>query len=127
MKELKEFPGYFVTKEGKIFSAWNKELIRNKKGIIIDVNHHLDYNKLHELKLSPNGRGYFKILLSKNKKQYTRNVHRLVAETYIPNPNNLPVINHKNEIKNDNRVENLEWCTHQYNCIYSISKHKKGE
>lgn len=45
-------------------------------------------------------------------------IHKLVAETFIPNPNNLPCINHKNENKLDNRVENLEWCDHKYNTNY---------
>lgn len=49
-------------------------------------------------------------------------VHRLVAEKYIPNPNNLPQINHKNEDKTDNRVENLEWCDEKYNTRYSKAK-----
>lgn len=126
MKEIKDFPGYFVTEEGKILSAWNKKSIRNNKGIIITVDHYIDYNNLHELKLSKNTTGYLKINLTKNKKIYTKTVHRLVAESYIQNPYNLPVINHKNEIKDDNRIKNLEWCTQQYNSEYSNSKNKKG-
>ena len=53
-------------------------------------------------------------------------IHRLVAETFLENPSKLPVINHKNEIKTDNRLENLEWCTPEYNFSYSIEKMRKG-
>lgn len=51
-------------------------------------------------------------------------VHRLVAETFIVNPYGYNVVNHKNEDKTDNRVENLEWCTSEYNLAYSMEKTK---
>ena len=62
--------------------------------------------------------GYMRAWLGtrKNGKCYT--VHRLVAIAFLPNPNNLPQINHKNSDKQDNRVENLEWCTPAYNSNY---------
>ena len=52
-------------------------------------------------------------------------IHRLVAETFLPNPNNFPVVNHKNQYKKDNRVENLEWCSQEYNAAYSIGRKVK--
>ena len=60
-----------------------------------------------------------------NKKQYR--IHQLVAKAFIPNPNNLPMINHKNEIKNDNRVENLEWVTAQQNSSYGSRPERVSE
>lgn len=66
------------------------------------------------LALMNNG-GYKFCTLAKNGKQFHKYVHRIVAEHFIPNPYNFPQVNHKNGIKSDNRVENLEWCNSAYN------------
>lgn len=65
-----------------------------------------------------NQSGYLRVSFLINDKRYKVSVHRLVAEMFIPNPENLTQVNHKNEIKSDNRVENLEWCTPSYNTNY---------
>lgn len=62
--------------------------------------------------------GYLRVRLYKNKKNIYIGVHKCVAKAFIPNPNNLPEVNHKNEIRSDNRVDNLEWCTNWYNIHY---------
>ena len=63
--------------------------------------------------------GYLRVVLYKNNKTHRYLIHRLVASAFISNPNNLPEINHINEINNDNRVDNLEWCSREYNNQYS--------
>lgn len=78
-------------------------------------------NKLCKEKILHQGQskgGYSMVRLYDGAVGETRFVHRLVSEAFIPNPNNYPCVNHKNEIKTDNRVENLEWCTTSYNCNY---------
>ena len=65
-----------------------------------------------------NPKGYLRVALFKEQKCKKFFVHRLVAMAFIPNPFNYPFINHKNEIKSDNRMENLEWCTAKYNDNY---------
>lgn len=59
--------------------------------------------------------GYCEQGLVKDKIKKGKRIHRLVAETFIPNPDNLPEVNHKDENKANNCVDNLEWCTHKYN------------
>lgn len=63
--------------------------------------------------------GYFRIVLCKNKTRKKYFVHRLVAQTFILNPENKPEVNHKNGIKYDNRVQNLEWVTRKENEIHA--------
>lgn len=60
-------------------------------------------------------KGYLSATLFKNDKGKHYFIHRLVAEAFIPNPNNLPYIDHINIVRDDNRVENLRWCTHKEN------------
>lgn len=62
--------------------------------------------------------GYKSVLLRKNGKQKRNMVHRLVISSFVPNPYGLPEVNHKDENPPNNRVENLEWCTHKYNINY---------
>ena len=74
--------------------------------------------KTKVLKPGKNTRGYPFVIICKNREMKNFKVHRLVAEAFIPNPLNKPEVNHKNEIKTDNRVENLEWMTGKENCNY---------
>ena len=70
------------------------------------------------LKQYDNGNGYLHVVLSMNGKTVTKKVHRLVAETFISNPDNLTEVNHKDCNRANNNVENLEWCTRSYNRQY---------
>ena len=102
MEEITGHPGYFVTEDGRVFS--------NKWG------------KLKERKLTLNSDGYFVVSFSVDGKSVPQRVHRLVAKTYLPNPVNLPEVNHKDENKTNNHINNLEWCNNQYNVEYSHAK-----
>lgn len=62
--------------------------------------------------------GYPLVVLSKNGRVKTVLVHRIVAETFVPNPSNFKCVNHKDETRDNNRVHNLEWCDHRYNNSY---------
>lgn len=92
------------------------------------------YHTLPEriLKADKWGGGYYQVTLFKDGKRNRYKVHRLVAQAFIPNPDNLPCINHKDENKKNNCVQNLEWCTYKYNSNYGtnierrVSKRRKA-
>lgn len=71
--------------------------------------------KSRYIRPADNGSGYKFVYLWKDNKQHRYYVHRLVAETFIPNPDNLPEVNHIDNNKNNNHVNNLEWCNRLYN------------
>ena len=100
MEEWRAVPGY----EG-LYEVSNKGNVRNVRR-----------NTL--LRLSKDCYGYIQVSLYKNGRRTGLRVHRLVTEAFLPNPDNLPEVNHKDEDKTNNRVENLEWCDHKYNMNY---------
>lgn len=104
-KDIPNYEGlYQVSNYGRIKSLFRFNGFYNTKESIL----HLQKDK----------KGYLRVQLRKEKKVKNFSVHRLVAVAFIPNPYKLPQINHKNEIKTDNRVENLEWCNAYYNMNY---------
>jgi len=95
-KDIKGFENYEVSTEGQV---------RNKTTGRI-------------LKPYDNGRGYLEVSLSVNGKRAAKTVHRLVAKSFIPNPENKPEVNHIDEDKTNNGVKNLEWMTSKENANY---------
>ena len=110
-KNIEGYPNYQVSNMGRV-----KRL---------STGYYRRTEKILKPQLQNNG--YLHIKLSQKDKTKCILVHRLVAQVFIPNPNNLPQVNHINEDKTDNRVENLEWCTQKYNINYGngISKRVK--
>ena len=107
MEIWKEIPGY----EG-LYEVSNTGMIRS-----------LRYNKI----MIPNTNrcGYEYINLCKDGIIKTKTIHRLVAQVFIPNPDNLPIVNHKDEDKTNNNADNLEWCNQKYNVNYGMSQEKR--
>lgn len=90
----------------------------------------LNYNRTGKIKVRKQGKdklGYKSVFLCKDGKNKGYLVHRLVAQAFIPNPNNYPVVNHKDENPSNNTVWNLEWCTQEYNCNYGNCRKKMSE
>lgn len=94
MKKIYE--NYFISEDGKVLNKFNKEL-----------------------KPVDNGKGYLRVNLTTSDGIICKSIHRLIAEAFIPNPNNLPEVNHLDCDRTNNSISNLEWCTHGYNIKYS--------
>lgn len=121
-KPVKGYEGYYeVDQFGRVFGLDR----------IIKVNDNgRNYEKPiagKQLKQSMHTNGYKTVSLTKDGKTKTLFVHRLVAEAFIPNVDNLPMVNHKDEDKTNNFVENLEWCTAQYNNTYGNKAKRQAD
>ena len=99
MEEFRDLDDYYsVSNEGRVKSKRTEKILKP---------HSDSKNK-----------GYKYITLNYNGRKKSYQVHRLVAKLFIPNPNNYPCVNHKDENPSNNRVDNLEWCTYSYNLSY---------
>lgn len=97
-KEIIEFASFEVSNYGNIRNK------RTKKIKKFQINH----------------AGYYRVDLWQNCKKYTKRVNRLVAIAFVPNPNNLPEVNHEDGIKTNNFPSNLKWCTREYNMKHAV-------
>lgn len=105
-KDIKDYEGkYQVSNLGNV-----KSLNYNGTGLV------------RLMKLSRSGRGYRHVSLTKNRIERKPYVHRLIAEAFIPNPENKPYIDHINTIRSDNRIENLRWVTRKENMNNPLSR-----
>lgn len=105
-KDIKDYEGiYQVSNLGRVRSLTRK--VKTFNGFRI--------TKGQLLKPLKTNRNYFRVDLKQNQKNKYKSIHRLVAETFIPNPNNYPIINHIDGDTSNNKADNLEWCTQSHN------------
>jgi hypothetical protein len=115
MKAIKGFEGlYSITKDGRVLSHKKMVKVGNNGGVETRPEQWLKPSILKR------GKGYLRVHLAKNGKKHARLVHRLIAEAFIPNPSNLPQVNHKDGNSLNNLINNLEWCTPQQNSIHAF-------
>ena len=108
-KDIPGYEGYYqVSNLGRVISVDRTYVSGN--GCIKKVGGELKYQRTNN--------GYLRVALSKNGVKRFKLVHRIVADVFISNPNNLPFVNHKDECKTNNFVDNLEWCNQNYNNSY---------
>ena len=105
-------PGY----EG-LYEVSNRGRVRSVDRVAIGRWGH-NRRQAHILKQTPNGRGYLQVRFSIDGVKSAPLVHRLVASAFIPNPEGLPQVNHKDGVKGNNSVDNLEWCTASENALH---------
>lgn len=121
-KPVVGYEGYYeVDQFGRVFSL--------DRVISVDDNGR-KYDKPlsgKQMKQSMHDKGYKTVSLTRDGKTKMRFVHRLVAEAFIPNPGNLPMVNHKDEDKTNNFIENLEWCTNEYNLTYGTARQRQAK
>ena len=116
-KSVKGFEGYYeVSNLGRVRSI--DRVVFDK---VRQCNRLLKGKVLTE---RDNGHGYKGVMFCKDHKLCQKYIHILVAEAFLDNPDNLPTVNHKDENKANNVVDNLEWCTHYYNNEYGTRKER---
>lgn len=103
-RDIEGFEGYQVSNYGRIKS------LKRGNGKILKPTH--------------DNQGYLHVILSKNGCIKNNLIHRLVAQAFLENPNHLPQVNHKDEDKTNNHVENLEWCDSKYNSNYGTCQER---
>lgn len=121
-KDIKGYEGlYQVSSEGRVKSLSREVETLNKYGTMIKT--------ICSRILVPclSSVGYMNVNLYKDKKMKRFQIHRLVAEAFVPNPHSLPIINHKDECKTNNFASNLEWCSVEYNNRYGSKPKKLSE
>lgn len=112
-----------IPKGFKPIPGYRDRFYVNNKGEILSDSAYSANNKGRRILKQSDNNGYKTVTINGK----TNYVHRLVALTFIPNPNNYPCINHKDENKSNNNVENLEWCTHEYNMNYNCLGMRRAE
>lgn len=117
-KDIRGYEGlYQVSNMGRVKSL--ERITTRKNGVTLPIKEKI-------LQYGIDRKGYYFVGLYKNSKGENKSIARLVAEAFISNPENKPEVNHINTIRTDNRIENLEWCTHKENCNNPLTKeHQK--
>ena len=117
-RDIEGYEGiYQVSNLGRVRSLDHKARHRSRTGNEFEVTY-----KGRIRKQVPNENGYSIVMVKNGGKSRALKVHRLVAQAFIPNPDNLPIINHKDENPSNNHVENLEWCDNKYNSDYGTAR-----